>query len=234
MAVRLHEHHGPDRAKEAIARNMGIVLAILAPSVMGVWIVLPSFEALVVPTEFHGHFSHYLTLLIPGLFCYAMIHWAINPMFQIGKRTGMLIAAALLASLGNGGLLLALPMGTDASGYAVAQSCALAVGMLALLGLATRLHPVWPRARDVVLPVACTAVMVGALLPLRAAMAPGLATLLVQGLAGTVLYAALALGADLCGVRSLLVSRFRVAPFADPSVMDDAVLRRQNAKAYRD
>lgn len=226
MAVRLHEHHGPDRAKEAVARNMGVVLAILAPSVAGVWIVLPSFEALVVPTEFHGHFSHYLTLLIPGLFCYAMIHWAINPMFQIGKRTGMLIAAALVASLCNGVLLLVLPKATDASSYALAQSCALGVGMLALLGLATRLDPVWPRARDVVLPFACTAAMAVALAPLRDAMAPGLVTLLVQGFAGTTLYAALAVALDLCGIRTLLASRFHAAPFGRRShagVPDEAL-----------
>ena len=69
----------------------------------------------------------------------------------------------------------------------------------------------WPRAQDVLLPLACTAAMVLALLPLRAAMAPGLLTLLVEGGAGAGLYAALALALDLCGVRGLLASRLRLS-----------------------
>ena len=211
MAVRLHEKHGAERAKEAVARNVGIVLAILAPSLAGLWIVLPSFEWLVVPPEFHGHFSHYLTLLMPGLFCYALIHWAVNPMFQIGKRTGMLIAAALTASAANAGLLLVMPAATDASDYAIAQSCALAVGLAVLLLLAVRVQPVWPRLRDVVLPLLCTAVMVGVLLPLRSAMAPGVVALLVQAACGAILYAGMALALDLCGIRALLRGHLRPA-----------------------
>ncbi len=209
MAVQLHDHHGPDRAMEAIARNIGIVLAVLVPALAGCWIVLPSFEALVVPEEFHGHFSHYLTLLMPGLFCYAMIHWAVNPMFQIGKRTGMLIAAALIASAANGLLLFVLPAVGDASDYAIAQSCALAVGLCALLVLATRLKPVWPRARDILLPILCTGVMVVALLPLRSGMAPGVLSLLTQATLGAMLYCALAVILNIAGIRGLLASHWR-------------------------
>ena len=210
MAVRVHDHHGPDRAKEAIARNIGLVLAVLAPSVAGCWIVLPSFEALIVPPEFRGPFAHYLTLLLPGLFCYAMIHWAINPMFQIGKRTRPLIAAALIASGANGLLLTTLPAVRDASDYAIAQSCSLAVGLVALLLFALRLQPVWPRARDIGKPVLATLVMVATLDPLRA-MPPGLLALLVQAGSGLVVYGALGLTLDIGGARSLLRERWRVA-----------------------
>ena len=207
MAVRLHDHHGPERAKEAIARNMGIVLAVMAPACAGIWIVLPSFEHLLVPAEFRGPFAHYLTLLLPGLFCYAMIHWAINPIFQIGKRTGALIAAALVASLANGVLLFTLPAVNDASDYAVAQTCSLAVGMLTLLLLATRLKPVWPRARDILLPVLATAVMLLVVGPLRA-LPPGFLALGLQTLAGITVYGLVALVFDIGGLRSL-VERFR-------------------------
>ena len=210
MAVRLHEHHGADRAKEAIARNLGIVFAVLAPAVAGVWIVLPSFESLLVPEEFRGPFAHYLALLLPGLFCYAMIHWAVNPMFQIGKQTRPLIAAALIASVANGILLLVLPAVGDASDYAVAQSCALGVGLVALLLFATRLEPVWPRLTDILKPAAATLAMLAALQPLRH-MTPGLVTLMLQASLGFLIYAAIGLLLDIGGVRSILRSRFRPA-----------------------
>ena len=208
MAVRLHDHHGPQRAKVAIARNIGVVLAILAPSIAGCWLVLPSFEALIVPAEFRGPFAHYLTLLLPGLFCYAMIHWAVNPMFQIGKRTGALIGAALIASCANGALLLVLPAADDASSYALAQSCALAVGLLALLLFASRLDPVWPRFRDLALPVLATGLMVAAVAPLRG-MSPGFVTLVVQAGSGMLIYGALSLLFDIAGLRALILSRLR-------------------------
>ena len=208
MAVRLHEHHGPEAAKKAIARNMGIVFAVLAPACAGIWIVLPSFEHLVVPAEFRGPFARYLTLLLPGLFCYAMIHWAVNPMFQIGKRTGSLIAAALVASLANGVLLLILPAVSDAADYAMAQSCALGVGLVMLLLFATRLQPVWPRLRDIGLPALATLAMVVVVQPLRG-MPPGMLALLLQASAGALVYGALVLAFDIAGARTL-VERHRI------------------------
>jgi O-antigen/teichoic acid export membrane protein len=210
IAVRAHDHHGPDRAKQTVARNIGLVLAVLAPAIAGCWIVLPSFEALVVPEEFRGPFAHYLTLLLPGLFCYAMIHWAINPIFQIGKRTRPLIAAALIASCANGLLLAILPAVTDASDYALAQSCALAVGLVALLVFALPLKPVWPRLGDIAKPLLATLGMVLALRPLQS-LHPGLLTLLLQAGSGVLIYGVLALAVDIGGARSLLVSRWRTA-----------------------
>ena len=196
MAVRLHENHGPDLAKQAVARNAAIVFAVLAPACAGCWIVLPSFEHLIVPEQFRGPFAHYFTLLLPGLLCYAVIHWAVNPMFQIGKRTRPLVAVALIASGANGLLLLILPAANDASDYAVAQSCALGVGLVALLLFATRLQPVWPRPRDLAATVVATLAMLAAVGPLRT-LQPGLVTLVIQAGAGLVVYGGLALVFDI-------------------------------------
>ncbi len=204
MAVRLDEHHGAERAKEAIGRNMGMVFAVLAPTCAGLWVVVPSFEALLVPAEFQGPFAHYLRLLTPGLFCYALIHWAVNPVFQIGKRTGPLIVAALVASLANAVLLMLMPAMPDASGFAAAQSGALAVGLAALLLFAVRLRPVWPRLRDVGGATAATLAMLAALGPLRG-LAPGLATLAAQAATGAVVYGTVALVLDVADARTLLV-----------------------------
>ncbi|WP_245572959.1 lipopolysaccharide biosynthesis protein [Lichenihabitans psoromatis] len=208
MAVRLDEHHGAERASEAIARNMGVVFAILAPACAGCWIVMPSFERLVVPEEFRGPFAHYFTLLLPGLFCYAMIHWAVNPMFQIRKQTRSLIAVALIASLANGFLLLVLPASSDASTYAIAQSGALLVGLVALLLFATRLAPVWPPPRDLGLATLATALMVAVVGPSRG-MEPGVLALMVQVVAGAVVYAGLAMAFNLFGLREAVMARVR-------------------------
>ena len=203
LAVRLDEHHGADRAREAVARNAGIVFAVLAPACAGLWVVLPSFEHLVVPQEFQGPFAHYFALLIPGLFCYACIHWVVNPIFQIGRRTAPLISAALLACAANGSLLLLLPAGPDASGYALAQSVALAVGLACLVGFAQRLRPVWPRARQLAAIALATGAMAAAVAPLRP-MAPGVVALAVQVTAGALLYGCFALGLDIAGLRTAL------------------------------
>jgi O-antigen/teichoic acid export membrane protein len=168
--------------------------------------VLPSFEFLLVPQAFRGPFAHYFTLLLPGLFCYAMIHWAVNPIFQIAKRTGALIAVALIASLANGLLLLILPPSSDASTYAVAQSGALGIGLAALLLFAAQLQPVWPRTRDLALTTLATLAMAATVAPLRS-MTPGVAALVLQIGAGILVYAALAMLFDLSGLRSMVSRR---------------------------
>jgi len=48
---------------------------------------LPSIEQLIVPLQYCGPFAHFLALLLPGLCATGMIHFAVNPIFQIGKKT---------------------------------------------------------------------------------------------------------------------------------------------------
>ena len=55
-----------------------------------------------------------MTLLLPGLCATAMIHFAVNPMFQIGKKTAPLIGAALIGCVVNAVLVLLLARGGDA------------------------------------------------------------------------------------------------------------------------
>ena len=71
---------------------MSIVIAVILPACVGIWLVLPSLQALIVPQQYRGPFGQLLTLMMPGLFFFALILYAINPIFQIAKRTAPLIA----------------------------------------------------------------------------------------------------------------------------------------------
>ncbi|WP_237476509.1 lipopolysaccharide biosynthesis protein [Lichenibacterium dinghuense] len=220
IAVRCDETHGPAHSARQIGRNMGVVVAILAPTCVGAYLVLPSFQQLVVPPEFRGPFADFFTYLLPGFFCYPLIHYAVHPVFQIRKRTRPLIATASVAALANVGLSFAMPAGAGAIGYAVALSAALGSGLLALIGAASLVGASWPAPRDLAVTLLGSLAMAGAVLPLRG-MAPGLLTLLVEVSTGALVYGAVAGAFDLAGLRSLaldhLPARWR-RPVALPGV----------------
>jgi len=208
IAVRADELHGPERARDQIARNMTMVLLVLLPACLGLWQVLPSLQAIAVPAQFRGPFAHYLVLLLPGLFCYGMMAFAINPVFQIRKSTGPLIAAALVACCVEASFVFWGPRTADASGLAIAQAAALVAALLALVCLAVRTQPKWPAPRDVVAILLASGAMTAVLLPLNARPV-GLATLLIQVLMGGVVYAAAILVLDAAGLRSALLGMMR-------------------------
>jgi O-antigen/teichoic acid export membrane protein len=206
IAVRAHDSHGEDHAKEQVARNMAVVFAILAPACVGVWIVLPSVEALIIPEAFRGPFAHFLGLMLPGLFCLALGQFAIGAIFQISRKTWPLVVAALAAALADPVFFLALPRGTDASSLAIAQSLSFAVGLVVLIGFAQANAPQWPRARDLALTVVGCAGMAALNFPLRAA-APGLAPMLLQIVLGGGFYAGMVALFDIAGLRGVFLEK---------------------------
>ena len=205
IAVRADEIHGSAQGKRQIGDNIGIVIAVLLPACVGLWLVLPSFERLAVPAEFQGHFANTLALLLPGLFCYGLIFFALHPLFQINKTTGPLVAVAAGASLVNLLALALLPHGVDTASFAIAQGLALLLGAAALTLWAVVLRPFWPRLRDVGGALFGTVVM---LLGSRflSDLQPDLMRLTLQVAAGTLLYGGVALSIDLCGVRGLILN----------------------------
>ncbi|PWB78663.1 MAG: teichoic acid transporter [Methylocystaceae bacterium] len=208
IAVAAHERRGPDEAKEQIARNMSVVVALLLPACAGLWLTMPSIEALVAPARFRGPFGHYLDLLLPGLFAMALIQFALTPIFQIARTTVPLIAAALVAIVAGVAFAVVLPRGADASSLTLAQSSAYFAALAALTAFAARTAPQWPRPRDLFASLAATGAMAAVLQPLRD-LPPGLLTLLLQiGLGGAV-YGALTLLFDTAGLRALALSSLR-------------------------
>lgn len=208
IAVRADEMHGPDRAREQIARNITMVLLVLLPACLGLWQVLPSLQAIAVPAQFRGPFGRYLALLLPGLFCYGMMAFGINPIFQIRKSTGPLIAAALVSCCVEASFVMWGPRTADASGLAIAQAASLVAALLALIALSLRTRPKWPSLRDTAGILLASGAMTALLIPLRAYPA-GLVTLIVQVALGGAVYAAIVLLLDVAGLRMALRALLR-------------------------
>jgi O-antigen/teichoic acid export membrane protein len=209
IAVAAHELRGPKQARRQIARNMTIVIAVVLPACTGLWLTLPSVELLIVPPEFRGPFGMLLPLMMTGLFCTAIIQFGIYPIFQIEKKTGPLITAALVACTVDPLLIVLLPRASDASSLAIAQAGALLAALVTLLACASVTNPQWPRFRDIVIIVVGNAIMAAALLPMRE-QNPGLVTLAAQVATGAAVYALVVLSADVAGMRGLAMARLRL------------------------
>jgi O-antigen/teichoic acid export membrane protein len=205
LAVRADETHGPKGAGAQVADNMTVVFAFILPTCAGIWLILPSFQALIVPEAFRGPFAVYLTAMLPGLLCYALLQFALAPIFQIGKRTAPMVGAALSTCAAELVLLAALPRGSDGYWLAVAQSGALAVGLLVGFTLAAATRPVWPRAMDILSTLVATAAMLVAVLPLRA-QPPGLLVLVAQTGLGALIYGGLAYALDIARLRTRIAA----------------------------
>lgn len=208
LAVRAEEHHGREAAEAQISRNIGVVIALLLPCAAGYWAVTPALQQLVVPEAFRGPFALYTALLIPGLFCLSIMNFALNPIFQIRRKTSPVIAAALLGCAVNGIGLALLPAAMGPPGVAVAQSLGLAaaVALLAVRALvgSDRLTMPW---RDIGLSAAASLAMLLVLLPLRH-LTPSLALPLCLGV-GVALYAGTVWVCDIAGLKALVMDRFR-------------------------
>ncbi|HEY8006546.1 MAG TPA: lipopolysaccharide biosynthesis protein [Methylocella sp.] len=209
IAVATHELHGPAQARQQIARNMTIVIAMVLPACTGLWLTLPSIEELAVPEAYRGHFDVLLPLMLTGLFCMAMIQYAISPIFQIEKKTAPLIAAALAACAADPLLLLFLHPGDGASRLAIAQTGAMLTALIVLIGFACRAWRQWPRPRDLAAAAFANALMGAIVLPMRD-HEPGLATLLEQVATGVAVYAAVVLSFDVAGLRAITLARVRL------------------------
>ena len=209
IAVATHELHGSVQARHQIARNMTIVIAMVLPACTGLWLTLPSIEELVVPEAFRGPFDVLLPLMMTGLFCMAMIQFAINPIFLIQKKTLPLIAAALVACAADPILLLVLRQDDGASSLAIAQTGAMLAALIVLIGFASLTWQQWPRPRDLAVAVFANALMGAIVLPMRS-QEPGLATLFEQIATGIIIYAVVVLGLDVAGLRGIMLARLRL------------------------
>jgi hypothetical protein len=180
---------------------MNVVIAVVLPTTVGIWLILPSFQALIVPEAFRGPFAIYLTTLLPGLFCYILLQFVVAPIFQIAKSTLPMIASALCACAADVVLLAVLPRTAEGYWLAQAQSGAQIAALIVGVALATATRPTWPKALDILSALVATAIMVVVVLPLRS-QTPGPFVLVAQAFLGVLLYGAAAYALDVAGVRS--------------------------------
>lgn len=138
--------------------------------------------------------------MLPGLYAFGLMNFAINAVFQIEKKTLPLIAAALTACVAAALLLVLLPLGTDASRLALAQTGAFVVAFIVLVGFAAAAGAQWPKPRDLLLTIAATLAMTVALWPLHR-LEPGVAVLVAQLLIGLSIYGAVVMIFDVAGLR---------------------------------
>ena len=208
IAVAKHELQGEDQAKRQVAYNMSVVFTILLPACVGLGIVLPSVEALVVPGQFHGAFRHYLGILLPGLFAMGLVNFGINPIFQIEKRTAPLVFAAVAAAVTAIMLLLILPKGVDASHLAVAQTGGYIAALASTIFFALRSQAIWPSLRDLLFAGLGSGVMY-LVLRQSAEMSPGASTLVAQILIGGLVYLIFVLVFNIARLRNLAIDWVR-------------------------
>ncbi|MEH3145068.1 MAG: polysaccharide biosynthesis C-terminal domain-containing protein [Methylobacterium frigidaeris] len=208
IAVRAEEEGGHAAGEEQVARNVAVVVALILPSAAGFWAVLPAIEAIAVPDAFRGHFSRYLLPMLPGLVAFAAMNYALNPVFQIRRRTLPVIVAAVVGAAVNGLGLLLLTGPLGPIGVAVAQTLGFlaASAFLAARALtgAGRLHLPW---RDLAAAAAATLAMLAAVLPLRG-LDPWLALPACVAL-GAAVYGALVWRFDIAGLRSVVHAQRR-------------------------
>lgn len=215
MAIRADETLGRAAAERQITRNAGLIAALLWPASVGLWLVLPSFEAVFVPSTFQGHFAPTMAWLIPGLAGFALIQYALNPVFQLRARTGPVVAAAALALVLDLAIVLLWPGLAGARGFAIAQFAAFAAATLALAGLALTSGARLPW-RDLAGGAGAAGAMVAALWPLGG-MAPSLTTLALQVVVGASAYGVAALALDVAGCRAFTLARLRTARIRNPA-----------------
>ncbi len=207
IAVHKEKTVGLEEARAQVSHNMGAVFAVVAPAVLGCWLILPSFEHLFVPEEFRGPYGEYFTLMTPALAAFGLIHYSINPAFKLAHRLAPLVVAALIAVTANFCAIGYPARSVDASNYALAQSLSSVAAMLALAVMLRWLEePMWPRPRDIFGALAASLAMLGADLPLRSA-SPGVVTMAAQIILGGFVYLAVATALDVGGARSLLKPR---------------------------
>jgi O-antigen/teichoic acid export membrane protein len=203
IALRTEDEKGLDQARQQLATNMGIVLAMISAVSIGYWLVLPSFVASLVPEAFRSSFADTTTILLPGLASYVIIQAAVAPVFQLRRKTWPLIVAAAVALVVNTALTWNLGKEAMILDYARAQSLAYCAALCVAGLLALREFRVLPKVRDIGGTLLATAAMIGAVWPLRS-LTPGLMPLLASVCVGGLVFLGTALILNLVGCRDWL------------------------------
>lgn len=201
--LRLDETRGRIAAQKRIAANLVIVLMVALPVAVGLFLVLPAFEQLLVPANFHGRFAAYMLLLLPGFLALTIFVAGLYPVFLLGKRTGMATLAAGFGLATNLAIVFGSAAALGPERFAFGQTAGFVVVLVITGWAALRALPVWPPGRDIALILAAAAVMAAFVWPLSGRF-PAALELLLQGALGVLVYGGLVLAFDIARCRTLL------------------------------
>jgi O-antigen/teichoic acid export membrane protein len=210
LAVRALDRDGMAAAHARIGRNLVIVLAVVLPVGIGALLVMPAFEALVVPPAFRGHFSFYMWILMPAFMAVPIMQVGFNPVNLLARKTAMATVSAAAAVAVNGiilaGLLLTGPGARlGPAGIAVAMSAGFVIAALIIAVRALRHASVRPGLRSLGVIGLGLVLMCACLAPLRA-MQPEALVLALQILLGAMVYGGTIVAGDLGGCRRQLLA----------------------------
>ena len=201
--IRLDETRGRRAAQKRIAKNVLLVLMVALPVAVGLWMVLPAFDRLIVPASFQGRFVTYMAILLPGFAAITIFQAALYPVFLIGKRTAIATFAALFGLGVNIALGFGLAGSMGPTAYAVGQTAAF-LCVLVITGVAAlRALPVALPLRDCVLVMLAAGIMAISIWPLRGAFAAPV-ELVLQVAIGAAVYGFIILACDIAHCRTSL------------------------------
>ena len=211
QVLKIDRAEGRAAAERQQSRNISLSLGFLAPLATAYAVMAPTFEALIAPAAYRGPFADLCVALAPGYFALFAIISAISPIFQLKAATWQLSAAATLALVVDLALVAFTPLSASIAGLAFANSLSLVAAMALTAALAWRISDVRPRALDLVVIAAASALMAALIRPLNALPSHAVAAVSAMAIGGVVV-AAVYLAFDVGGVRSLAAqagARFR-------------------------
>lgn len=202
LALRDNRERGEAAGRERLRANFELVLAATLPVAVGLFLVIPDLEILLVAPDFRGSFAVLVATLLPGILLYTLVQYALHPYFQLAQQTGRLVLAAGIALAGAAcGFFLLAPFGLlmpALVGLALVSAMALSAGLL----LRRLERKDLPANRGLARMVIALGAMVLVVLLVRM-LGAGVGPAIVAICLGAITYTATAYALDLAGLRSL-------------------------------
>ncbi len=213
-AVRDQREGGDGAGSRQLTANLELVVSVIVPMAIGLFLVIPGVESLLVASEFRGVFSAFVIGLLPGIALYAVVQYGLHPFFQLQRQTGVLVVAGFSAGLAamTGFLVFAgAPAFTGVGrGLPVAIGLTLVVSMgIAVLVLVFRAGRAAIPAPGFLARLGLATLGLIAVVSGLKAIGGGLAFDIAAIVLGALAYGGGAWGLDLGGIRALARARWR-------------------------
>jgi O-antigen/teichoic acid export membrane protein len=221
VAVRAWETGGAPAARERMASNAALLMAVGVPCVVGLAVLAPGIANAFLGRSFRGAAAGIIPVVALGTFLAGMKNCHFDAAFQFAHRTLSQVWIVLVAAVLNVGLnLVAIPRwgingaaGGSVVAYVVAISLTIVVG---------RRHVALPLPAGPAARVLLAGAIMGAMLyPVRQHLGP--AALAVQIAGGALVYGAVLLATDFLGFRTQWTARRRLRGAAGAAMADAGV-----------